>query len=544
MYRIKSAFNEWRAGWMIFWLAIVAALTLSAGTQPSTVYADNGNVSGSAKVAELNLANQAIQGGIGAIQLPSAGGPVSSGQLVIGANANGVGVTGVVTTNISASSGTASSNCDGEPGPGIVEAHCISRVEGLALNLVVNVLGDQALTIPFLTAQVIQAEATSTGEGSLNSNAAGSTIVGLQINGQPIANVSPGTTIPVNVTLNTVGGVATGSTVTSVLNTLSLEGLDPSVQALADSVNALLFGVDEGLLSSATNSLGVDATVSVSGSITLNDRTSSGDGVSTTGVDVLMLDADLTVSIALDLALTSNVTVSQCGEVFPGVLGLTRCLVANLAGSILEAVGDLIDTNGVLGTTLQGILNQLGLGFGQSGELNRDSNATVNLGVLDFEIAQARSAIAGFMVSTPPPGATSTPTIVPATPTATNTPGPGSPTATNTPRPGTPTATNTPRPGAPSATNTPRPGTPTATNTPAPGSFATNTPAPGGPTAGIATPRPGGPPAGVATPRPPATGSAVADESDTGLTLIWLVGATAVIVSAALFAAARGRRTS
>jgi hypothetical protein len=514
-------------------------LLAAAFVRPRSASADSGDISGNGKVASLNLVNQTIQGNIGSITLPAHGAPASSGVLTIGANANGVGVPSVVTANLGVGSGTATSNCDGNPGPGTVEAHCVSRVEGLVLNLVVNLLGDQALSVPFLTAQVIQAEATSTGAGSLSGSAAGSTIVGLQLNGQPIANVSPGTTIPVNITLNTVGGVATGATVTSVLTTLNAAGLDPSVQALLNSVNALLFGADQGLLSSVTNSLGIDATVSVTGSIALNQRTPSGNNVSTTGMDVLMLDANLNVSIALELALTSNVTVAQCTEVFPGLLGLTRCLIANLAGSLLEAIEDLIAIDGVLGTTLQGILNQLGIGFGQTGQLNQNSNATVNIGVIDLEIAQARSAIAGFTVSTPPPGSTSTPV-----PTATNTPGPGTPTATNTPRPGTPTATNTPRPGTPTAvpTSPAGPGTPTATNTPRPNAPAPTNPTPPG---GFATntPGPSGPPAGIATPRPPATGSATTngEATSTAQLVLFLAGTTVIAGSFALFVSTRRR---
>lgn len=508
-------------------LCLLAGVFLLA---PARAEADSGDIDGEAEVAEATLLNQVVQVSIGRVELPPNGGSVGGPLVGLNLSATGVGIPGLATVNLPLASSTAFSDCEGSPGPADVFANCRSGVEDLDLSLALNLLGISALNVPIVEADVVRAEATSVGSGGvLTSTTNGSTIVGLRIGGNPVTDISPGLVVPVNLTVNTSEGININSA--ELLDSLGLAGLDPSVDALVNTVNALLFGQEDGLLSSLANLLTVDAEVSITGSVTLLGQSTGGDGVQSTNATVTALAVDLAVAIDLDLGLESDLTVAECADVAD--LPLVQCTVGALVGFLGNLLDGLIGQNSLLGGILSEIFAELGLSFGDDGTVERAATVALDLGVVDLSLVHAESAITNYQADEPTPTPTATPSETP-TATATPTEPTATPTATATPTSTatpTPTATRTPDPDTPTptATATPDPGTPTPTATPS----ATATASPTATT-----------PPSTATPKAPATGNSGTSTGPTSWTALALIVAGAVLTATSLGWFARGIRRS
>lgn len=358
-------------------VALLATLVLN-GTLSRDARADSGEISGQAEVLDITLLDL-VQANIGQVTLPSNGNPVGGPLANLDLLADGVGAEGILTADAPLTANTVYSECEGTPGPADVEAHCSSGVEDLSLGLGLSLLGGSVVNVPIITATVIQADALSTGSGgTLESTAEGSTITGLTIGDTTYTDLEPGMVIPVNITVDLSDSIEISSE--QMLEDLGLGALGAELDSIVEIVDDLLFAQDEGVLSTLTNTLGIDAEVTITGSVTVLDMNETGNGTTSTGVSVTALAADLEVGAELDIELLSEFEVRECE-------GLIECALASISGlvdDILSTVGDVVG----------GLLS--GLGFGDEGDIDASALVDLEIGVIQMDLVSANSAIANY----------------------------------------------------------------------------------------------------------------------------------------------------
>ena len=369
-----------------FLAAVVVMLAGVVAISSNSATAGSGDIGGEAEIYDVNLLDDLIDDGYGHVTVPPSGGTTGGTLAPIGLEAEGVGVDGVLTIDAPLTAATVWTECEGDPGAGGVLAHCESGVEDLGMSLALSLLDESVLDIPILAADTIIADATSTGTGStLESSADGSTVAGLVIDEEAI-DVDDHTVVPVDTTVSISGDTTLNTE--DALDDLNLGELGSEVDDLVQLIDELLTAEDEGLLVELTNTLGIDATIGITGDVVLLEVDQSGNGSTSTGVDVVAIATDLTVTADLELGLVSDIELAVCTDFLSGV----TCLLDNLLGELLGVVDDILGTDSLLG----GILEDLGIGFGDEGTIEDDTLVELELGVLSTELVTASSEITGY----------------------------------------------------------------------------------------------------------------------------------------------------